>query len=89
MAMRAGLDSTLTLAELRAFWKRLERMDDSPARDALMTCLLLGGQRPSQMLRVTVRQVDVTAQTVTLLDPRGAIGMQARVGMCCPSPTNS
>jgi integrase len=44
---------------------------DSPARDALTTSIYLGGQRPTQVLRVTARQVDLTAVTITLLDPKG------------------
>lgn len=66
-----ALDRTLTLPELRAFWRRLDGAVDSPARDALMACLYLGGQRPAQLLRVTARQVDITGKTITLLDPKG------------------
>jgi integrase len=66
-----ALDRTLTLPELRAFWRRLQGVEDSPARDALMACLLLGGQRPTQLLRVAARQADITGKTITLLDPKG------------------
>jgi integrase len=66
-----ALDRTLTLPELRAFWRRLVGSEDSPARDALMACLFLGGQRPTQLLRVTAQQVDITGKTITLLDPKG------------------
>ena len=66
-----ALDRALTLPELHAFWRRLEASADCPARDALITCLFLGGQRPMQLLRATARQVDVSGATLTLLDPKG------------------
>ena len=61
----------MTLPELNAFWRRLEGAIDSPARDALIACLYLGGQRPTQLLRTTVQHVDITGATITLLDPKG------------------
>ena len=66
-----ALDRALTLPELRAFWRRLEAAIGSPARDALMACMYLGGQRPTQVLRLTPRLVDVSGATLTLLDPKG------------------
>lgn len=66
-----ALDRTLTLPELRAFWRRINAMAESPARDALLACLYLGGQRPTQLLRVTPRMVDLSGATLTLLDPKG------------------
>lgn len=36
-----------------------------------MACIYLGGQRPTQLLRVTARHVDLTGKTITLLDPKG------------------
>lgn len=66
-----ALDRALTLPELHAFWSRVEAATDSPARDALMACLFLGGQRPTQLLRVTAEKVDITAATLALLDPKG------------------
>jgi integrase len=66
-----ALDRALTLPELNAFWRRLEGAIDSPARDALIACLYLGGQRPTQLLRSTVQHVDITGATITLLDPKG------------------
>jgi integrase len=59
------------MPKLRAFWRRLNDAADSPARDALMACTYLGGQRPTQLLRVTARHVDLAAKTITLLDPKG------------------
>ena len=66
-----ALDRALTLPELHAFWRRVETAPESPSRDALMACMYLGGQRPTQLLRLTPKQVDVSGATVTLLDPKG------------------
>ena len=66
-----ALDRALTLPELHAFWRRVAAAADSPARDALIACLYLGGQRPTQLLRVTPQLVDVSGATLTLLDPKG------------------
>ena len=66
-----ALDRALTLPELHAFWRRVNASADSPARDALITCMYLGGQRPTQLLRVTPRSVDISSATLTLLDPKG------------------
>lgn len=66
-----ALDRTLTLPELRAFWLRVKGLPESPARDALLACMYLGGQRPTQLLRLTPRAVDISGATLTLLDPKG------------------
>jgi integrase len=66
-----ALDRALTLPELHAFWRRVDASADSPARDALITCMYLGGQRPTQLLRVTPRSLDISGATLTLLDPKG------------------
>ncbi|MFO1219839.1 MAG: integrase [Burkholderiaceae bacterium] len=66
-----ALDRTLSLPELRAFWRRVSALSDSPARDSLIACMYLGGQRPTQLLRVTPSMVDVAGATMTLLDPKG------------------
>jgi integrase len=66
-----ALDRALTLPELHAFWRRVEAAADSPARDALVACMYLGGQRPTQLLRLTAQQVDVSGATLTLLDQKG------------------
>ena len=66
-----ALDRALTLTELRSFWRRLDASPESAARDALIACMLLGGQRPSQLLRVSAGQVDLTGESITLLDPKG------------------
>ncbi len=66
-----ALDRALTLPELHAFWRRVETAVDGPAKDALMACMYLGGQRPTQLLRLTPQLVDVSGATLTLLDPKG------------------
>lgn len=66
-----ALDRTLTLPELQAFWRHVEEATPSAARDALMTCLYLGGQRPTQLLRIAARDVDRTGATLTLFDAKG------------------
>jgi integrase len=66
-----ALDRALTLPELHAFWRRVEAAPESPSRNALMACMYLGGQRPTQLLRLTPKQVDISGATVTLLDPKG------------------
>lgn len=49
--------------------RRVSRYDDALA--ALELSLVLGGQRLAQVLRITSSDVDLTARTVTLLDPKG------------------
>lgn len=66
-----ALDRTLTLPELRSFWLRVKRLPPTPARDAVLACMYLGGQRPAQLLRLTPRAVDLSGATLTLLDPKG------------------
>jgi integrase len=64
-------DRALTLTELRAFWARLTALPVGAIRDAVIASVLLGGQRPSQLLRVTSGDLDMSAGTVQLLDPKG------------------
>jgi integrase len=66
-----ALDRALTLPELHSFWGRVVAAPNTAARDALIACLLLGGQRPTQLLRATPRDVDRTAGTFTLHDIKG------------------
>ena len=67
-------DVTLTEAELGEALKlmrshRATQYDDGLA--ALELSLLLGGQRLAQVLRITAADIDLKAQTVLLLDPKG------------------
>lgn len=61
----------LSESELRAFLIALDKREGI-ARDAILLGLLLGGQRPTQLLRVKPADVDLDAGTITLLDPKGA-----------------
>jgi integrase len=66
-----ALDRALTLPELAAFWKRLKELPVPPASDAVIAAVLLGGQRPAQLVRITSADVDLTAKTVTIRDIKG------------------
>jgi integrase len=61
----AELGGTLRLLRER----RGVQFDDALA--AIELSLLLGGQRPAQVLRLTTTDVDLAARTVTLLDGKG------------------
>ena len=65
-------DRVLSAEELAAFVKRLEALPDSVQKDAVQLCVLLGGQRPAQLLRARPVDVDLSAATVTLYDAKGA-----------------
>lgn len=64
-------DRVLTAGELGFYLRALESGPQSEARDALHLALLLGGQRPAQLLRVTRADVDMHARTIRLWDPKG------------------
>ena len=65
------LDRALSDPELRAYRQAVKDLPDSPARDAMLLGLLLGGQRTAQVVRAKTADVDVTARTLRLLDPKG------------------
>lgn len=65
-------DRTLSENELRAYMLAVDQLPARMTRDALMLSLLLGGQRPQQLLRVTAVDVDLGAKTITLRDEKGA-----------------
>ena len=73
-----ALDRALSEPELREYWAALQAAPDSPARDALLLLLLLGGQRPAQLVRATVADVDLHAKTLRLHDPEGQAHATAR-----------
>jgi len=64
-------DRILTDGELGYYALALERLERSPARDALRLALLLGGQRPTQLLRTAPGDVDLEARTITMHDSKG------------------
>ncbi len=63
---------SLNAEELSQFLRRLQALPETPKRDLVLLCLLLGGQRPSQLLRARLVDLDLTAGTITLYDPKGA-----------------
>jgi len=65
-------ERTLSEPELRAFMVEVNKLPESASRDALMLCLLLGGQRPTQLLRLMPEHVDMHAKEIMLYDPKGA-----------------
>lgn len=60
-------DRALSLAELRAYWRRIQGDDAAVLRFHLVT----GCQRIQQLARVTIRDVDHDTETMRLLDPKG------------------
>jgi len=62
---------TLSATELAAFAKRLDAMAEGAQKDTLRLCILLGGQRPSQLLRARPADVDTAGATITLWDGKG------------------
>lgn len=64
-------ERNLDAHELRAFLKRLEAVPQGVKKSAVELCLLLGGQRPAQLLRARPIDVDLSAATLTLFDRKG------------------
>ena len=65
-------DRVLNAEELAFFVERLREEPASIKTDAIMLGLMLGGQRPSQLLRARLVDLDLSAGTLTLKDPKGA-----------------
>jgi integrase len=63
-------ERVLSAGELRLFMERVALLPQAQA-DAARLALLLGGQRPAQLLRATRDDVDLEAGTLTLRDPKG------------------
>lgn len=67
-------DRSLSIQELKFVWRRLNSttraMTGTPAR-AVRLCILLGGQRGQQLLRVRSNQVDLEEGTIQLFDTKG------------------
>lgn len=64
-------ERALSAPELSAFWKALAESPADTVHDALRLLLLLGGQRPAQLARTVAGDVDASAGTITLRDPKG------------------
>jgi hypothetical protein len=60
-------DRALSLAELRAYWKRIEAPEHAPLRFHLLS----GCQRVQQLARTTHRDFDSDTQSLRLLDNKG------------------
>jgi integrase len=67
---KAG-DRNLTAAELASFMKRVQATPIDVRREALELCIYTGGQRPTQLLRLRRRDVDLDAGVITLYDLKG------------------
>lgn len=63
-------ERSLSLAELRAYWRRIQSLEN-PSGALLRLHLLTGGQRIDQLCRVQRSDVDTEAGTVTLYDSKG------------------
>jgi integrase len=62
----------LAVPELSALLQRVDRAPASAQTDALEVAIALGGQRPTQLLRLRAGDVDLAGGTITLYDPKGA-----------------
>jgi integrase len=60
-------DRALSLAELRAYWKRIQAPEHAPLRFHLLT----GCQRVQQLARATQHDFDSDTQSLRLLDNKG------------------
>lgn len=49
----------------------MDAVDQVPQREALKVCLYLGGQRPTQLLRAQVTDIDIDAGSITIHDKKG------------------
>jgi integrase len=63
---------TLSGPELAAVLKRLDAVPESVPKQAIQLCVLLGGQRPVQLLRARAIDVDLSAGHIALCDSMGA-----------------
>jgi len=63
-------DRSLSVAELRAYWKRIKALPDHEGA-ALRFHLLTGGQRLDQLARITVADYDHDGETITIRDGKG------------------
>lgn len=63
-------DRALTLAEFRAYWRRINALDE-PGRSLAVLHVLTGGQRQQQLARVTLADIDRDAPLMQMLDYKG------------------
>lgn len=70
-------DRALTLAEFRAYWRRIQELPE-PRRSIAMLHVLTGGQRMQQLARVTLADIDRDAMLMRMADGKGR-RQQARI----------
>lgn len=63
-------DRALTLAEFRAYWRRIQELEE-PRRSVAMLHVLTGGQRMQQLARVTLADIDRDAMLMRMSDGKG------------------
>ncbi len=63
-------DRALSLAELQAYWRRINQLSELDS-NLLKFHLLTGGQRIEQLSRATLADYDKDTQTLRLFDPKG------------------
>ena len=63
-------ERALSVEELRAYWRRIEHLEDTKGA-ALRFHLLTGGQRRKQLSRLTYSDYSADEQTVTIRDKKG------------------
>lgn len=63
-------ERALTLAEFRAYWRRVKALPE-PHRSIAALHVLTGGQRQQQLARVTLADIDRDAPSMRILDYKG------------------
>ena len=63
-------ERVLSEPELRAYWSALREIEGT-ASDGLQLAVILGGQRPAQLLRAKVQDVDLHGRVIKLFDHKG------------------
>lgn len=63
-------ERALSLAEFRAYWKRIQALEE-PRRSVAMLHVLTGGQRMQQLARVTLADIDRDAMLMRMVDGKG------------------
>jgi integrase len=74
-------ERALSLAEFRAYWRRIQDLAE-PRRSIAMLHVLTGGQRMQQLARVTLADIDRDAMLMRMADGKGR-RQQARI-YCVP-----
>nr|WP_180205619.1 integrase family protein [Pseudomonas sp. SbOxS1]NYU05756.1 integrase [Pseudomonas sp. SbOxS1] len=63
-------ERALSLAEFRAYWKRIQALEE-PHRSVAMLHVLTGGQRMQQLARVTLADIDRDSMLMRMVDGKG------------------